>query len=91
MADAAAAEMPAVNSLLPWLGCSLTALHFLCEIQERGSTKELFAVAWSVREMKQISDVGECLTMKAAPARSPSGCLVACALLSPPPHALSVG
>lgn len=81
-----------MNSLLPCLGCSLAALHFLCEMQERGSTKELFAVAWSVREMKQISDAGECLTMNAAPARSPlSGCSVARALLSPPPHALSVG
>lgn len=67
VADAAAAD--AVNSLLPWLGCSLTALHFLREIQERGSTEELFA--WSVREMHQISAAGECLTMKAAPARSP--------------------
>lgn len=62
-------QMPAVNSLLPWLGCRLTALHFLCDIQERGSTKELLAVAWSVREMKQISAAGECLTMNGSPAR----------------------
>lgn len=70
-ADAAAAEVPAVNSLLPWPGCSLTALRFLCHMQERGSTKELFAVAWSIREMRQISAAGECLTVNAAPARSP--------------------